>query len=200
MPFNLLPACYWLYDFAGNTVSQLGDCNMNVPNRNLKQRVYSEMKEYLAIACYLWVVLALFVIYKSVILAEHHIAFASQGFALLNALALAKVMLVARKLRLADQFKEAPLIYPTLCKSAAFAIVLGCFKILEEAVIGLYHGRSFNQSISGIGGGTLKGILSVIALLAVLLIPFFGFTELRRVLGEGKLEKLFFTSRHIADG
>jgi hypothetical protein len=173
---------------------------MNAPNRNLKQWAYSEMKEYLAISCYLWVILALLVIYKSVILAEQHIAFASQGFALLNALALAKVMLVARKLRLADQFKEAPLIYPTLCKSAAFAIVLGCFKILEEAVIGLYHGRSFNQSISAIGGGTLKGILSVIALLAVLLIPFFGFTELRRVFGEGKLEKLFFTSRHIAGG
>jgi hypothetical protein len=131
-------------------------------------------------------------------LAQHHIAFASHGFALLNALAFAKVMLVARKLHLADQFKEAPLIYPTLCKSAAFAIVLCCFKILEEAFIGLYHGRSFNQSISAIGGGTLKGILSFMALLAVLLIPFFGFTELRRVLGEGKLEKLFFTSRHIA--
>jgi hypothetical protein len=112
----------------------------------------------------------------------------------------AKVMLVARKLHLADQFKEAPLIYPTLCKSAAFAIVLGCFNILEEAVIGLYHGRSFTQSISAIGGGTLKGILTLMALLAVLLIPFFGFTELRRVLGEGKLEKLFFTSRHVTGG
>jgi hypothetical protein len=35
------------------------------------------------------------------------------------------------------------------------------------------------------------------ALLAVVLIPFFGFTELRRVVGEGKLEGLFFTSRHL---
>jgi hypothetical protein len=116
---------------------------------------------------------SLFLTYKSVILAQHHIALASHGFALLDALALAKIMLVAQKLHLADQFKEAPLIYPTLCKSAAFAVVLGCFKILEEAVIGLYHGRSFNQSISAIGGGTLKGILSLVALLAVLLIPFF---------------------------
>ena len=62
----------------------------------------------------------------------------------------------------------------------------------------MYHGQSFNESITAIGGGTLKGILSLMALLAVLLIPFFGFTELRRVFGEGKLERLFFTSRHLA--
>jgi hypothetical protein len=75
---------------------------------------------------------------------------------------------------------------------------LGCFKILEETAVGLYHGQSFNESFTAIGGGTLKGILSLMALLAVLLIPFFGFTELRRVLGEGKLERLFFTSRQLA--
>jgi hypothetical protein len=171
---------------------------MNAPTRTLKQRAYDELKEFLVIFCYLWVVLALFLIYKSVILSENHIAFVSQGFALLEALALAKVMLVAQNLRLADRFKEAPLIYPTLYKSAAFAIVLACFKILEEVAIGLYHGHSFNQSLTAIAGGTLKGILPLMAILAVLLIPFFGFTELRRVLGENELHKLFFTSRHTA--
>jgi hypothetical protein len=177
---------------------QPGDNNVNTTKRTLKQRAYHEIKEYIAISCYLWVVFALFVLYKSVILAEHHIAFAMHGFALLNALALAKVILVAQKLHFADQFKEEPLIYPTLFKSAAFAIVLGCFKVVEEAAVGLYQGQSFNESIAVIGGGTIKGILSQMALLAVLLIPFFGFTELRGLFGEGKLERLFFTSRHLA--
>lgn len=158
------------------------------------------MKEYLAISCYLWVIFALLVVHTSVILAEHRIAFAEHGLALINALALAKVMLVARDLHFADRFKEAPLIYPTLFKSAAFAILLGCFKILEEALVGLYHGQSFSDSINAIGGGTLKGILSMMALLAVLLIPFFGFTELGRVFGENKLNELFFTSHHPAGG
>jgi hypothetical protein len=156
------------------------------------------MKEYLFISCYLWIVFALFVLYKSVILAEHDISFAANGFALINALALAKVMLVARELRLGDWFTEAPLIYPTLLKSGIFAVLLGCFKILEEAAVGLYQGRSFAESITAIGGGTVKGILSLMAILAVLLIPFFGFTELRRVFGEDKLEKIFFSSRHSA--
>jgi hypothetical protein len=51
---------------------------------------------------YHFVVFSLLVVYKSLILAEHHIAFARHGFALINALALAKVMLVAQELHLAD--------------------------------------------------------------------------------------------------
>jgi hypothetical protein len=177
---------------------QLGDNNVSDSHLTLKQKAYHEMKEFFVIACYLWLVFGLLVLYKSVILSENHIPFAAHGLALLNAMALAKVMLIAKELRLADQFKGAPLIYPTLFRSAAFAIVLGFFKILEEWGLGWYHGKSFSESMTSIGGGTLNGILSLMLLLAVLLIPFFGFAELCRTFGEEKLVKLFFTSRHLA--
>ncbi|HSY63797.1 MAG TPA: hypothetical protein VK829_04320, partial [Terriglobales bacterium] len=71
---------------------------MNASNRTLKQKAYKGIKEYLVISCYLCIVFSLFALYRSVILAEHHIAIASQGFALLNGLALAKVMVVAQEL------------------------------------------------------------------------------------------------------
>jgi hypothetical protein len=170
---------------------------VNAPNLTLKQKVYHGIKEYLAITCYLWVVFALFVLYESVILSTRGIPFVAHGLALLNALALAKVMLVAQDLHFAEWIKDSPLIYPTLLKSAAFAVVLGCFKILEETGIGLYHGESFSQSIASMGGGSLKGILSLMAILAVLLIPFFAFSELERIYGEDKLKRLFFTSHHL---
>lgn len=173
---------------------------MNDSKPTLKQKAYQGVKEYLVITCYLWVVFALFVLYKSVVLAEHHIPFAPQGFALLNALALARVIMVAQHLHFGERFNEAPLIYTTVFKSVAFAILLGCFKILEETLIGLYHGHSFYESISAVGGGTLKGILVLITILAVVLIPFFAFTELSSVFGEDKLRKLLFTSRQIAGG
>ena len=120
---------------------------------DLKQRAYHDMREFLVIAFYLWVVFSLFVVYKSVILAEEHVPFAYHGFAIINALALAKVMLVARHLHLGEQFDEAPLIYPTLLKSALFSIVLACLKILEDAAVGFFHGKAFSESIADIGGG-----------------------------------------------
>ena len=165
---------------------------MSTSRQGVKQKVFHEFKEGLIITLYLWAVFGLLVLHKSMILAEHHIDFPYHGLALINALALAKIMLVARKLDLSTRMKEAPLVYPTLLKSAFFTVVLACFKILEDAAIGLHRHQSFRQSNSELGGGTWQGILTLALLVFVMLIPFVGFGELRRVLGEGKLEKLFF--------
>lgn len=162
---------------------------------SLKQKAYKEIKEFYLITFYLWVVFGLCVLYKSVILGEEHIRFASHGFALINALAFAKVVLIARDLHLGERLDDAPLICPTLFKSALFTILLACCKILEDAAVGHFHGKSFQESISDLGGGTWKGILTLTLLLFVILIPFFGIGELQRVLGEGKLSQLFFRQR-----
>jgi len=167
------------------------------PKRTLKQKAYQGLKDYLAISLYLWLVFGLFVLYKSVLLSEHHFSLLEHGVALFNALALGKIMLIGQELHFADQFKHKPLIYSTLFKSVAFALVLGLFKILEEAGVGRYHGKSFSESITEIGGGTLDGILVLMLILAVLLFPFFAFTELRRIFGGDKLRRLFFTSRDL---
>jgi hypothetical protein len=166
-------------------------------NRSLKQKAVHEIREYLVISFYLFVVFSLFVVYTSVILAEHHIDFALHGFAVINALALAKVMLVAQELHLADQFRDAPLIYPTLLKSFVFTIVLACFKVAEESAVSMFRGKSFHQSIAGLTGGSWKGILCLAGLLFVVLVPFFGFTELRRVFGPERLAGVFFRPRYL---
>jgi hypothetical protein len=85
-----------------------------------------------------------------------------------------------------------PLIYPTLLNAAAFAVLLAAFKMLEEVAVGLYHGRSFAASLTDWGGGTLKGIFCLAGIFFVMLIPFFAFSELGIVSGDGKLVRLFF--------
>ena len=165
---------------------------MAISKEALKQKAYSELKEFCVIVLYLWVVLVLFLLYKSVLLNEEHISFLTKGFAIINALVLGKVILIARALHLGDRYDDLPLIYPTLLKSALFSIVLAIFKILEAVAVALYRRESFQQNIVEFGGGTVKGILTLTLLMFVVLIPFFGFTELQRVLGEGKLRRVFF--------
>jgi hypothetical protein len=171
---------------------------MDEPRRTLKQKAYQGLKDFVVIASYLWLVFVLFVLYKSVLLSEP-VSLLAHGTALINALALGKVMLIAQDLHFAEKLEGKPLIYPTLFKSVVFAIVLGCFKILEEIGIGLYHGKAAGQSIAEIGGGTLNGIFTLMAILAVVLVPFFAFTELRGVLGTERLIKLFFTTGRLSD-
>jgi hypothetical protein len=169
---------------------------VNTSKPTLKQKAYHELKEFFGIALYLWVILALFQLYRSLLLAEEHMSVvAHQGFAVINALALAKVLLIAKALHLGEWIEDWPLIYPTLLKSALFTVVLACFKILEDAGLGMYRGKSFQQSIADLGGGTLNGILCVSLIMFVTLIPFFVVTELQGVLGEGKLMQLFFRPR-----
>jgi hypothetical protein len=165
---------------------------MSTSSQELKQKVLVEFKEGLIIALYLWAVFGLLVVHKSMILAEHHIDFVYHGVALINALALAKVILVARKLDLSARIKDAPLIYPTLLKSAFFTVVLACFKILEDAAIAFHRHQPFRQGLSELGGGTWQGVLTLMLLVFAVLIPFVGFGELGRVIGEAKLRKLLF--------
>lgn len=168
---------------------------METAKRTIKQRAFHEAKEGLILTLYLWAVFGLLLLHKSMILAEHHIDFAYHGLAFINALALAKVMLLVRHLNVGDQLKNAPLIYPTVLKSAFFTAVLACFKILEDALFGFFRHKSFQESIAELGGGTWKGVLTLVLLVFAMLIPFVGYGELGRVMGEGKLEMLFFNPR-----
>src|SRR5215831_15299051 len=171
---------------------------MGTRGQALRQRAYHELKEYLVIVLYLWVVFGLLLLYKSMILNEEHFSYLSRGIALINALVLGKFILIAKALHLGDTGDNAPLIYPTILKSALFSLVLAGCKILEDAAVGFFHGKSFSQSIADLGGGTLKGILTLTVLMFVMFIPFFGFGELQRVLGEDKLTQLFFRPRDVS--
>jgi hypothetical protein len=159
----------------------------------IKRKVIEATKEYLVMVAYLWVILGLFAVYRAVILAQD-VSVLGQGIVIINALVLGKVMIFAKELHLGEVSKDRPLIYPTLLKSALFSIVLAFFKVLEEALRGLFKGESIRQSIADVGGGTWEGILCVTAIMFVALIPFFAFSELQRVFGKARLRELFFRS------
>jgi len=77
-----------------------GEVRMVTPRLSLKHRAIEQIKEFLLIAIYLWLVLAPLVIFKSMILSEHHTSFIYHGFALINAVAMGKVILCAKDLHL----------------------------------------------------------------------------------------------------
>lgn len=167
----------------------------------LKQKLYHGFKDYIVITLYLWVIFALFDIYKSVLVAQYQIDLVAKSFALINALALAKIALIAREFKLDERLRPVgrPLIYPTLLNAAAFAALMAFFKILEEVAVGMYHHKSVAQSIGEIGG-SWKGIACLSGIFFVMLIPFCAFSELGIVLGEGKLARYFLREHPFRGG
>jgi hypothetical protein len=160
----------------------------------IKAKGIAEGKRLLRIFVYLWVLLALFSIHKSIVLNEPNLLF-HQGFALINAWLLAKVMLTAEMFNVGDNLNHKPLIYPIVFKSAIFSMILTSFYVIEETLIGLWHGKTVMDGIPDIGGGSLKGILVVGVMMFVVLMPFFALKEIGRAIGEDKLHELFFVQR-----
>ena len=161
----------------------------------LKARAVHEVKEYLSVSLYLWIFLAMFVEYKSLVLAEQHISFVAHGVALINALVLGKFLLIAKAFHPGRQVDDKPLIYPTLLKSAILAVIVLILKILEDIIVGHFRGKSVAESIADLGGGSGKAILIETVMLFVVLIPLTAFGELGRVVGEEKLHALFLRPR-----
>jgi uncharacterized protein (DUF1810 family) len=157
----------------------------------LKAGAITETRELFGIFIYFWVLLSLFSLHKALVLNEESLIY-HQGFALINALALAKVVLLAEFFHVGDKFKNRPLIYPIMFKSVIFAVILMCFHIIEETLIGVLHDKTLSQSIPKIGGGTLQGILMVGIIMFVVLTPFFAFRELGRAIGTEQMRSLLF--------
>lgn len=158
----------------------------------LKERALHELRRFTVMSLYLWVLFALFSIHQSIVLAEHDIDYRAQGFAFINALMLAKVMLIGEDLHLGRRFKDRRLVYSILYQSLAFAILFICFHIVERLLIGIWDGKTIAESFPEIGGGSLKGILSAGTIISVSLIPFFAFKAIGEAMGERELWALFF--------
>ena len=158
----------------------------------LKERGLHEAKRFVAMFIYLFILFGLLEVHKSVVLAQNEIDYMAHGVALINALVLAKVMLVAEDLKIGRRFENKPLAIPVLYKSIVFAVVFIGFHIVEHVLIGLFHGKALWESVPGIGGG-LTGMLSVALIATFALIPYFAFGEVGRVIGEAKLRSLLFT-------
>jgi hypothetical protein len=62
---------------------------------SLKAKATHEAKKFFWIFVYLWLCFGLFVLYKSLILAEQHIDYTGYGLAVVKALVLGKIILVA---------------------------------------------------------------------------------------------------------
>jgi hypothetical protein len=161
------------------------------PARSLREKAVFEFKRFVAVFLYLWVVFALLSIHETIIRAQHHLDYRAHTFAVINAFVFAKVLLVGDYLRLGNRFKHKPLIYPVLYKCLVFSALLTGFHVVERTFSGVIGGKTFSESFFEIGGRTLISIVLISALAFVMLIPFFAFRELGKMIGEKELRELF---------
>ena len=163
---------------------------------NLKKKLLHEVETYWVYVVYLTLVFAAFTQYRRLILSDVGISYTDYGVALIEAFIFAKVIMIGDALHIGRGFEHKPLIFPTLLKTAIFALFVGLFVLIEYAIKGLIKSKGAVEGVMELLG---KGPYEVLAgglVIFVAFIPFFALKELSRVLGgEGKILALFFRRR-----
>jgi hypothetical protein len=162
---------------------------------SFKKKIVHEMVEYWINVAYLTLMFAAFTQYRRFVLAAHDITYTNYWVAVIEALVLAKVVMIGDVLRLGRRLEDRPLIYTTLLKTVVFTIFVGAFTLVERVIKGLWHGQGIAEQFNKFLGKGSHELLAGCLVVFVAFIPFFAFRELRRILGEGKLWALFFRRR-----
>ena len=170
-----------------------------VGKHGLKQRIIHELREFLRIFLYLAPFFCAFATYRMLLLNQFEARYFAYGSAFVNALILSKIILLGEYLQLGKRQEQKPLIYSTVHKSFAFALLVAVFHLLEDAVKGVLHGAGIVGALTALDGRGMSEMLAHSVVMFCAFLPFFALREIERVLGEGRLADLFFRSRASAE-
>lgn len=163
----------------------------------IKGMAIRQARSFVVLFLYLWVLLGLFVLNQALVERAHGDTVTFQGFAFLNALVLAKVMLVIEELEVARWLRGRPLILVIFYEAAICTLFFLVFHVIERSVIAKFSGHAITAHDIEVGGGGLVGALIVSIILFVSLLPFFAFKNVTRAIGADRMRQILF-SRHAA--
>ena len=157
--------------------------------RDIKQKVIHEGQEFAGISLYLAFFFCAVVAYSTVLLGKFHVSYFSYGSALINALVIAKVILIGEYAQLGKKQEARPLAISALSKAFLFTLLVLAFHLLEEAVKQLVRGDTVASAFHQI---RLDILVCRSLVVFCTFIPLFAFRDLQRVLGEDNFRSLFF--------
>jgi len=158
------------------------------------QRARHEFVSYIAVSAYLMIWFVAVMFYKSTVLRSVGVEFAPFGLAVVKALILGKFMLVLEALKLGEREESRDvLIVQILKKALLFTVALVFLSIVEELVVGHFHGKSAKDVMSEIGGGSLAQVFATSILMFLVLMPYLAFRRL--AMEFGTLPEMLFTRR-----
>jgi hypothetical protein len=165
------------------------------PKATLLQRARKELIEYFAISAYLYVCFAALLFYKATVLHSAGVEWVPNGLAIVKALILGKFVLLLQAVKLGEDRKGGVIFAAILKKSLLFTLALIVLTLIEETLVGAFHGRSSREVLSELAGGTLPQAFATSLLMFLILIPYFACREIEDSLGAGVLLKLLTARR-----
>jgi hypothetical protein len=155
-------------------------------------KTFDEVKELWSITAYLYVCFGALIFFKAAILQGEGISFTPWGIAIIKALLLAKFIMIGNALHIGGRFKSLPLVGSIAYQAVAFLLFLLVLTMIEELIVGFFHGRSIVQVLADFEGPKLTELVASCVLVLLILIPYIALRRFDDVLGEGAVARMLF--------
>ncbi len=164
--------------------------NANTAGSTRKQKAVRGFKDFIVVSLYLALFFCALATYTMLLLKEYDATNSlNYTFAVVNALVVAKVILLGEMAHLGTRYESRPLYLSAIYKAFLYCLLVLMFYFVEEFVKRLIHGGAFGTAWHETRIDDLLGRSFVIF---CTFIPLFVYRELRRVLGEERFNALLY--------
>lgn len=156
----------------------------------LKARLAHELRIYAVISAYLFVCFAVILFYEASQSASKDVSILTLGVAAVKALVLGKFILIGEVFKPGTRLDAPTVLHRVAWRTLGMLIVLAIFKVLEELIVGLVHGKDFASIVSELTEMSWVSAVAPLLMMLLILIPLMIAIELNRVLGDDGLKGL----------
>ena len=156
-------------------------------SKPVKERLRSELREYGWIATYLFICFSAILFYKSAVLGGPPPGVSLLGLAAGKALILGKFALIGEAAGIGSRLKSRSLWQYIWRKVILLFLLLFVLTMVEELLVGLYHGHSLAETLGEFKQRSFLEMLASSVLLMLVLTPYVAVQAVSRSLGPGVL-------------
>jgi hypothetical protein len=164
-----------------------GEMSSDKSDKGIKEKAAHEFKEMAIVTVYLAFFFCALATYSMLLMEKSELAYFTYGVAVVNALVVAKVLLIGEAAHLGKRYEAKPLIYSCVYKAFLYTLLVFAFHFVEEIIKRLIHGKDIAGAFRDI---RLDELLARSVVIFCTFIPFFAFRELGRVLGLDKFRAM----------
>lgn len=170
----------------GPSLPEASNPHTHAGPQTLLEKGKHEMRSYMIVTGYIWVVLTLLKLHEHVLSGAYGFTVVSEGWAIVTALILGKVVLIAELLNAGRWMSQRFPSFTVLIKSCAVALAVLLFHVLEHVAVTWWHGENALHAFDEMHG-TLPLTLVKTAMVAVAFLPYFMIKQIEEKTGQRDL-------------
>ncbi|MBK7903389.1 MAG: hypothetical protein IPJ97_10940 [Proteobacteria bacterium] len=156
----------------------------------LRERAIEELHTFKVVAGYLFVCFAVLMFYESTLPVGAEAGVFSLGTAAIKAAILAKFLLLGQALGVGEKTRFTHLGSAIFAKSVQLWLLVIALSMVEELLVGRYHGRSFVATLADYEGRSIAHMVAKSLVVLLILLPLIATREFSLTLGPGELRRI----------